>query len=858
MADDNYADKVAKALIDQLKSGTAPWTKPWQPGLPGSLPYNAASGNAYRGINSLYLHVVSLNEGYEDNRWVTYKQAQELGGQVRKGERSTPIQFWQWTAQKPVLDAAGNPVKNEKGETLLHTVKLDKPLVRGAAVFNAAQIDGLAPPPPRPVPSPEERHGRAQSILDNSGAAIIHVNGDRAYYQPKDDRIVLPFQGQFIGKGGGVDLDGYFATALHELGHWTGHPSRLNRDLAHPYGSEQYAREELRAEIASLMLGDELGIGHDPGQHASYVGSWIQVLENDPREIFRAATAAQRITSFVLDLEKERLVERQAELGEGFRPAEGVAFTTNIQEGEASMAPGKRVYLSVPYAERVEARELGARWDKEAKAWWIGANVDPAPFAKWHDGMSAVVGTKGVDPVQGFTEALAAAGLKLPGAPIMDGTLQRVAVEGDKGHQRSGAYIGYLDGRPAGVIQNFKAGTKTTWKADLDAPIDKAAAARLAVEASEKREAREKEMQAEQAKAAESASNLLKAAKAATTHEYLTNKEVAPYGLRLDAEYRLMIPIADFDGKIMSLQTIAADGSKSFLKGGKLAGGQHTIGDNDPTKPLVIAEGYATGASLHELTGMTVSVAFNASNLMAVALAAREKWPDREIIVAGDNDVELTTRTYPDGRPMPNIGAEKATEAARAVDGLAVIAPYDINEPRSLDWNDVVREQGFDQARQQWCSIHLEAQYDRGDFREAAEEHRRAGLDVYSEQMRDEVRSLEGWRTKALHELRENVLSTSHDETHWQSKIAEREGEIRLLEGLIKNSKEVIADLQEGKVHLHFAGTTSKEDLDLTLASESETIDHNEVMVSEKQEEIAAIREALQERSRQADVEAEM
>ncbi|WP_256562624.1 zincin-like metallopeptidase domain-containing protein, partial [Pseudomonas sp. HMSC066A08] len=114
------------------------------------------------------------------------------------------------------------------------------------------------------------------------------------------DSITLPERNQF------PTADNYYATALHELGHWTGHPSRLDRDLAHPFGSEGYAREELRAEIASLMLGERLEIGHDPGQHAAYVGSWIKALKEDPKEIFRAASDAERISGYVMDFEQEQ------------------------------------------------------------------------------------------------------------------------------------------------------------------------------------------------------------------------------------------------------------------------------------------------------------------------------------------------------------------------------------------------------------------------------------------------------------------------------------------------------------------------------------------------------------------------
>ncbi len=125
----------------------------------------------------------------------------------------------------------------------------------------------------------------------------------------------MPSKGQFD------TADNYLATALHELAHASGHPSRLNRDLAHPFGSEGYAKEELRAEIASLMIGDQLGIGHDPGQHAAYVKSWVKVLEEDPKEILRAARDADKISGYVLGLEKERSTENIEKLQQVEQPA---------------------------------------------------------------------------------------------------------------------------------------------------------------------------------------------------------------------------------------------------------------------------------------------------------------------------------------------------------------------------------------------------------------------------------------------------------------------------------------------------------------------------------------------------------
>ena len=160
-----------------------------------------------------------------------------------------------------------------------------------SVVFNAEQIDPMPEREVRPITwEPQER---VRCILDHSGAKLFHDQGDRAFYRPSTDSIHLPARAQFDS------VEAYYAVALHELSHWTGEKSRLDRDLAHPFGSLGYAKEELRAEIASFMLGEELGVGHDPSNHAAYVKSWIKVLQDDPKELFRASAAAEKIMDYV-------------------------------------------------------------------------------------------------------------------------------------------------------------------------------------------------------------------------------------------------------------------------------------------------------------------------------------------------------------------------------------------------------------------------------------------------------------------------------------------------------------------------------------------------------------------------------
>lgn len=350
-----FHEIVAEKLIEQLKAGTAPWQKPWMPGEFGSMPMNPTTGNRYKGVNSIQL----MMQGCSDPRWMTYNQALDQGAQVRKGEKSTMIQYWKFSEER-IKKENGKPVLDEKGNKVKETVQLERPKCFHAYVFNAEQIDGL------PAITRKEQTWdaveRAEHILQASGARITHAAGDRAFYRPSTDSITMPERGQF------ALADNYYATALHELGHWTGHPSRLDRDLSNPFGSEGYAKEELRAEISSMILGNELGIGHDPGQHVAYVGSWIKVLQEDPLEIFRAAADAEKIQAFVLAFEQKQVQDHQVDAEQlGQEQAEVLA---HIQETHKNANPGYSALESWQTLERAaEANGLKAvlRWSNSGE-----------------------------------------------------------------------------------------------------------------------------------------------------------------------------------------------------------------------------------------------------------------------------------------------------------------------------------------------------------------------------------------------------------------------------------------------------------------------------------------------------------
>jgi antirestriction protein ArdC len=291
----DHRQEVTDSIIKLLEEGVAPWQKPWDSAL--SMPMNPTTGREYRGGNAIHLMATGMARAFEDPRWLTYKQAAENGWQVRRGEKGTQIEFWDIKRDTQRTDSEPpdkpDPTKDEASRSrLIHRIY---------TVFNAKQIDGI-PAHSRPERSAFEAVESGERILANSGASIAHDQQDRAFYSRSADSIHLPAKTAFL------DAASYYGTALHELGHWTGHPSRLNRTTlneSYRFGDLNYAKEELRAELASVLLAAETGIPHNPANHAAYVGSWIKALKEDKNEIFRAAHDASAATDYVLALERE-------------------------------------------------------------------------------------------------------------------------------------------------------------------------------------------------------------------------------------------------------------------------------------------------------------------------------------------------------------------------------------------------------------------------------------------------------------------------------------------------------------------------------------------------------------------------
>ena len=300
----DFRQEVTDQIIALLEKGVAPWQKPWDVGGSGLMPINQVTKRAYRGGNVLHLMITAQGRGYDDPRWLTYKQASDNKWQVRKGEKGTQIEFWEVRTSAGQGEAAtGQEDKAEgKDEGKEGAGRPSKFIHRIYTVFNANQIDGIPPLEIRKR-APFEVSEAGENILRHSGASITHDQADRAFYNPVRDDIHLPRREAF------PDAGSYYGTALHELAHWTGHPSRLNRltlGADYQFGNPSYAKEELRAEIASVFMAAEEGIPHAPERHAAYVGNWIKALQEDKNEIFRAAHDASAITDYLLAFKREK------------------------------------------------------------------------------------------------------------------------------------------------------------------------------------------------------------------------------------------------------------------------------------------------------------------------------------------------------------------------------------------------------------------------------------------------------------------------------------------------------------------------------------------------------------------------
>jgi len=281
----NLYQEVTERIVHEMEQGVENWQKTWG----STMPRNLSSKRDYNGINTFLLWLEQRDNGYATGDWLSFRQAKAMGGVVKKGEKGTRIVFFKRLEKE---------VENEHGDTEIRHILMAK----YSYVFNISQIDGIDQ---QKMMEAQREHQEAQMLIDDSGATMI---GGQPSFSPKEDVIRMPDKASFN------TLDDYYATALHELVHWSGHETRLNRDFesSKQWGDQAYGAEELVAELGSAFLSAKCGI-QGKLQHAEYLNSWIIVLKNDNRAIFAAASKAREASEYIHELSLEKQQSRVRE-----------------------------------------------------------------------------------------------------------------------------------------------------------------------------------------------------------------------------------------------------------------------------------------------------------------------------------------------------------------------------------------------------------------------------------------------------------------------------------------------------------------------------------------------------------------
>jgi antirestriction protein ArdC len=291
---DVYASVTAQ-IVTAIEQGAGTWRMPWHSsGKFASSPINVITNKPYRGINTLCLWAAAESKGYESGEWGTYKQWQDRGAQVRKGQKATLVVFWKFANSSAETDDGDD--QPASGSRLLFT--------RGYSVFNAAQVDGYTPKTEVETPM-LERIEHADAFFRSVGADVRH-GGNQAFYSPATDHIQMPRFDAFR------ENVSYYSTLAHETTHWTSAAARCDRQLGKRFGDNIYAVEELIAELGAAFTSAHLGLSTEPrADHAAYIDSWLKVLKADSRAIFTAASKAQQATDWMI-ARAESLAERAA------------------------------------------------------------------------------------------------------------------------------------------------------------------------------------------------------------------------------------------------------------------------------------------------------------------------------------------------------------------------------------------------------------------------------------------------------------------------------------------------------------------------------------------------------------------
>jgi antirestriction protein ArdC len=277
---------VTDKIVAAIEAGAGRFVMPWHVTAATGRPINALTGHGYRGVNVVALWAEAAMSGYGTGLWASYRQWERLGAQVRRGEHGSVIVFYNHL----------NTAPTEELDDSRHRL-----VARAFRVFNLDQVDGWQPPGPASVPMVEV-FAEVEAFVAATKAVVVH-GGSRACYRRDYDRIELPPRDRFRGSPTSSASEAYYGTLLHELTHWSGAPHRLNRTFGTRFGDNDYAVEELVAELGAAFLCADLGIANEPRpDHAAYVASWLEVLSDDRRAIFTAAARANDAATYLQKL----------------------------------------------------------------------------------------------------------------------------------------------------------------------------------------------------------------------------------------------------------------------------------------------------------------------------------------------------------------------------------------------------------------------------------------------------------------------------------------------------------------------------------------------------------------------------
>ncbi len=283
---DNY-QMITDAVVELMTKHGKDWSKGWQ--AKASLGHkNVKTGKAYQGTNIFLLSIAAMVNDFQSCEWATFNQWKAKGAKVKKGQKGTPIIFF---------DKIKIEDKESQEEKLI-------PMLKGFTVFNADQVDGYESKPVEIVTETKDRNARAEALIAATGADIRY-GGDKAFYVPSQDFVQMPILEDFTGTDTSSDLECYYSTMFHELTHWTGAKARLDRAMVGRFGSNAYAFEELIAELGAVFVTCSIGINVAPRpDHAKYLNNWLEVIKKDKRAMVKAFAQAQKASDYILAFEQ--------------------------------------------------------------------------------------------------------------------------------------------------------------------------------------------------------------------------------------------------------------------------------------------------------------------------------------------------------------------------------------------------------------------------------------------------------------------------------------------------------------------------------------------------------------------------